>query len=122
MLTRYEYRNPDLLDIINDLFDRDYVAHLSRTKTSESIDIDDEGVVLQMDVPGVPREALTVEIEDRTLFINAKRGDKDLSRKFTIRKGYDPTRCEASLVNGVLTVKVAKEKVAAPSRVKVEVT
>lgn len=73
------------------------------------------------DLPGVPREALTVSFDDGELRIAAKRGDErpgqplamesgaaDYERAFAMPDGIDAEAIAAQLANGVLRVRLPK--------------
>jgi HSP20 family protein len=84
----------------------------------------DEAYEIRAALPGIPRERITVDIDERELRITGDLGDMRHSRppfrrgRFFHRTwlpvGADPDGAEASLTDGVLRVRVPKS--AAPRR------
>lgn len=94
------------------------------------------GITLQADLPGVPREHLVVEVEGDTLLIQgemaldmpdglqptyAEVARPRYRRVFTLSKELDRDAVEASLSQGVLTVRIPKVAHAQPRRIEVQV-
>lgn len=86
---------------------------------------------LQMDLPGVPREAIKLHCERHVLTIHGERIAPQLAegatrrsemrygkfmRQFTLPEAVDTEGIEASLSEGVLTVRVPKGPSALPIR------
>ena len=97
---------------------------------------DASGITLQADLPGVPREGLVVEVERETLLIEGKLALKmpdglqptyaevaqpRYRRAFTLSRELDHDAVEASLSQGVLTVRIPKLAQAQPRRIEVQV-
>jgi HSP20 family molecular chaperone IbpA len=95
------------------------------------------GITLYADLPGVPRESLVVEVEGETLRIAgdlalqlpdglqptyAEVAQPRYRRVFTLSKELDRDAVEASLSQGVLTVRIPKAAHAQPRRIDVHVT
>jgi HSP20 family protein len=102
----------------------------------------DDGVKVLMDLPGVRREDLEIEVEGDTLVIRGERpypygqtsgngesesGVRHIERGFgrferTLRvpHGLDPNAVQASLVDGVLTVIVPRPESQRPHRVEIK--
>ena len=96
----------------------------------------ESGFTLTAEMPGVPKEAVEVNIENDMLTLA---GDIKLpaveemkgtyaevktsryQRAFTLSKELDPAKIEASQVNGVLTLHIPKAEHAKPRRVEVQV-
>jgi HSP20 family protein len=91
---------------------------------------------IQLDLPGVDRESLKIEVEDQTLRIAAERtqaalegytvrrkelpGKISIQRSFQLGKEIDHERITARLEDGVLTVTLPKAEVALPRRIEVK--
>src|SRR4051812_27520412 len=98
-----------------------------------SVDIEetDDAWIVEAEVPGVSREDVDVEVTDSEVVITGdikERERKGVLRRRTRRTGrfedrvtlpgqVDPESVEATLVEGVLTVRVPKSDVARPKRV-----
>ena len=88
-----------------------------------------------MEMPGVSREDLAIEIEGQTLAISARRqspppegfkvlhgerSDKaEFRRTFTLGRGVDPARVEARLEQGVLQLTLGKTEQMLPRKIEV---
>ncbi|WP_018609302.1 Hsp20/alpha crystallin family protein [Uliginosibacterium gangwonense] len=97
---------------------------------------DADGITLFADMPGVPREKLSVRVEADTLIIE---GELSLPvvpelqpghvevvvpryyRAFTLGPGVDGDRIAAELKNGVLTLRIPKAERARPRKIEVRV-
>ena len=95
---------------------------------------DAQGLTLLADLPGVPREKLSVHVEGERLTIEGEMGlemPKDMEathvevalpryrRAFTLSRELDPQRLSAELKNGVLRLRIEKAKHAIPRRIEV---
>jgi len=94
----------------------------------------EEGLILTADIPGATKERLDVSVEKGILTINAPAqhtapgtpGYREFElasyyRQFSIPESLDHENAKAEYVNGILTLRVAKAKVAKPKRVEVKV-
>jgi HSP20 family protein len=97
--------------------------------------VDDDGVTVHMDVPGIPRDRLDVELVNDTVTVRGERpypyGDgaavKRVERGFgaferTLRvtDELDPTRIDAAMQDGVLTLRLPKSEARKPRRIEVQ--
>lgn len=94
----------------------------------------EDHVVVVADMPGVTSETLDITLERRVLTIrgrvaptapegyrriHAEYGQGDFERVFTVSDEVDRDRIEASLKNGVLTLKMPKAPETKPRRIEV---
>jgi HSP20 family protein len=95
---------------------------------------DATGITLYADLPGVPKDRLSLEVSGDTLIVA---GELDMRmpqgmeathaevsvpryrRVFTLSKELDPARLKAELKNGVLKVHIQKADHAKPRRIEV---
>jgi len=97
---------------------------------------DAAGITLYADLPGVPKEKLSVRVDGDSLVIEGELGlevPKDLEathvevslpryrRVFTLSKELDPERLSAELKQGVLRLQIQKAEHAKPKRIEVKV-
>ncbi len=91
---------------------------------------------LVMDLPGVERDAVHVELEDQTLLVRATREEKlpegfkvlrgeraglvEFRRTFTLGKGVDAAGIAARLDRGVLVVSLPKAEHVLPRRIEIK--
>ena len=96
---------------------------------------DDAGITLLADMPGVPREQLELKVEGDSLSIEG--GVRALTpegleavyaevrvpryrRTFALSRELDTARIDASLKDGVLTLRIPKQAHAQPRRIEVQ--
>jgi HSP20 family protein len=99
--------------------------------------VTDKGVSVDMDVPGISRDNLDIELESNTLTVRGERpfpyaGDtterawRHIERRFgrferslRVPGGLDPESVEASLQDGVLSIRVPRPASAQPRHVQI---
>ncbi len=104
-----------------------------------SVDIyeTEEGVVLQMDLPGVTKEDVAIEIKNNLLTIHGQRPFHSevrpelyyqrertcgtFQRSFSLHAATEPDQINASFKNGVLTVKIPYPNEDIPQKVSVSI-
>jgi HSP20 family protein len=99
--------------------------------------VDDDGVTVYMDVPGMSSDALDVELENDVLTVRGERpypygedGDRGarriergfgrFERSLRVPRGLDPDAIEASLTDGVLTLRIPKPESLKPRRIEIK--
>ena len=97
---------------------------------------DASGITLYADLPGVPKDKLSVRIDGESLIIegeialemarNLEATHVEVSlpryrRVFTLSKELDPERLSAELKHGVLKLQIQKAEHAKPKRVEISV-
>jgi len=95
---------------------------------------DAQGITLRADLPGVPKEKLSVHVDGDRLTIEGEMGlemPREMEathievglpryrRVFTLSRELDPERLKAELKQGVLTLRVEKAKHAVARRIEV---
>jgi len=104
------------------------------TPAADVID-DGEGFRIVMDMPGVTREGLEIELErdvlrvrgkrpateSEKLLVNGRYAHRDFERSFTLGKDVDRDGIKARLENGVLTVELPRRAEVKAQRIEVEV-
>jgi HSP20 family protein len=97
---------------------------------------DTHKVVLKLEVPGIPKDALTLNIEGRTLTVKGERRfeseEKEenfqrierrygsFTRSFTLPATVDTENVSATTADGVLTISLTKKAEAKPRRIEVK--
>jgi HSP20 family molecular chaperone IbpA len=94
----------------------------------------EEGLILTADIPGSAKESLDVNVEKGILTISAPAQHTmpgntayrefelaNYYRQFSIPESLDHEKAKAEYVNGILTLRVPKAKVAKPKRIEVKV-
>lgn len=97
---------------------------------------DGTGITLYADLPGVPKEKLELKVEGETLLIEGTVSTPTpqqmeaayvevrvprFRRAFTLSRELDPGKIEATLADGVLTLRIPKLEHAQPRRIEVKV-
>jgi HSP20 family protein len=96
---------------------------------------DDAGITLLADMPGVPKDQLELKVEGDALSIEgsvraptpegleavyAEVRVPRYRRSFTLSRELDTSRIDASLKDGVLTLRIPKQAHAQPRRIEVQ--
>jgi HSP20 family protein len=118
------------------------VERLLEAERSESVEpaadivATDDGYRLVVEMPGVTRENLTVDLEndtltlrgsrqavekDKSLVSNGRLADRSFVKRFTLGRDLDRARIEAKLENGLLTVTLPRREDTKPTRIEVSV-
>ncbi len=80
----------------------------------------DEAVILQVDLPGVSREGLVVEVKHNQLTLEGRRSESVVYRRvFGLPDGIDVDHIDARLEHGVLTLTLPKAASHKPRRIEV---
>lgn len=92
-----------------DVLDRVFADSFEGVSQRSHIESDETFITLSMDIPGLSKDQLTIGIEGRMVRI-ASKDDAPRSVKATYKLGtdVDAAQSEATLENGVLTLKFAK--------------
>ena len=108
-----------------------------RTVFAPYVDIyeDESGLTLVADMPGVPADGVDARVEKDTLTIRgrvpqlqleesrqiyAEYKTGDYERSFTISQAVDTQKIEASMANGVLTLRLPKSQQAKERRIQIK--
>ncbi len=88
---------------------------------------DKDGLVIRLEVPGVPAENLTIESTGRTLIISGKREsdaseqwEGEFSRSLRLPAYVDAAKADATYKHGVLTLRVPNKEEAQPRQIEVK--
>ena len=100
----------------------------------------DDALLIEIDLPGVPKDAVSVNIENRTLTIKGERKrevvekDKEgkiqrterafgaFARAFTLPESADVTKVTADYKDGVLTIAIPRAEESKPRAIEVKVS
>jgi HSP20 family protein len=125
------------MDMKQQGLDRKAGNELKQTPLVPPVDIieDGEGITVIADLPGVTRENLSIGVEGETLTIEGTVNLGETSsmqsvyaevrvpqyrRSFVLGRDLDSDRIDATLVNGVLTLRLPKAEQAKPRRIEVK--
>lgn len=94
-----------------------------------------EGVIVQIEMPGVPSEDVEISVERRVLTVRgrarvtapqgyrlvyAEYGEGDYERSFTLSQDIDEGKIAAEMRSGVLTLRLPRAEAAKPRRIEVK--
>jgi HSP20 family protein len=103
-----------------------------------SVDIEqtDQEIVLKLDLPGLRREDVSIEVRDHTLVVTGERREEKedkhegyitrerivgrFTRSFMLPEGVDPDQVHANFEDGVLHVRVPRPQEAQPKQIQIE--
>jgi HSP20 family protein len=132
-----------MLEPFNSMFDFDRMLAPAGTVRpfvpAADVVVTDEDVTVVMDVPGLKAEELEIELVDDVLTVRGERRLPYLSeseeqerawrriertfgrfeRRLQVPNGLDPDKTEASLADGVLTLRIAQPEARKPRRIQI---
>jgi HSP20 family protein len=129
---------PAWLRDLNRIFTAEGGAGTQQFAPPADVLVDDEGVTVHMDLPGMRAENLEIELENDILTVRGERpypyrsdnGDSGVrrverafgrfERALRVPRGLDPDSIQASLVDGVLTLRIPKPEQMKPRRIEVK--
>ncbi len=122
-------RNPDSLDRIFDQLTSNWFASAAPVRRtaapSVSADVRDGNLEISVDLPGVPQDAVSIEVIDRALTIRVEhhtdRSQLSWARSVRLDRSLDAERTTARYDHGRLTVTVPAAPKPEPKVVKVEI-
>lgn len=106
-----------------EFFDRAFYAGDRFARGTSPFDLQetDEGFVMAVELPGVKKEDLKIEIVEQSLSISAerKRDGGKFSYRMTLPRLADTSKVEANLEDGVLEIAIPKMEAAKPRTVQI---
>ena len=137
------FRELDQFDrVVGDLFRSDGVARAQASRThrlAADLAADKDGYIFRFDLPGVPKDSITIGVEDHVLTVSAERsetfgGDESKTvyrrevlsgkheRSFRLPEDAAADKVTASYNDGVLEVRIARAEAAQPRRIPITVS
>jgi len=91
--------------------------------STQSLEETEQGYQLQLDVPGLSREQLQVDIEGRVVRIESTaEAARRYRRAFELPQELDAATSAAQLVNGVLTLQLGKKAPPQPQGTRINIS
>ncbi|HEY3006650.1 MAG TPA: Hsp20/alpha crystallin family protein [Micromonosporaceae bacterium] len=135
-VAEFEQLQDQMGQIINSFFRDPLMGVAGRTMWVPAADLEetDDAYVLELDVPGVKKEDVNIELRDNEVRVTGEIKEKERSgvlRRQTRRVGQfeyvvslpgdiDPDKVEASLHDGVLMVRLGKAAASQPRQIEVK--
>ena len=124
---------------LSDVFGQDAARFMDTTRRwqpAADLVSDEGGYTIRFDVPGVSKDAIDINVDDRVLTVSGERTDTTendekknvyrretfygrFSRAFRLPEDADVENVKASYVDGVLEVRVPKSAQAQPRRIEI---
>ena len=107
------------------LFDKMPEVRLPQTNFTYTVDYpgylrnreEDGRLICELDIPGVKREDLTLEVTRDGVLVTGKRGETETCKeRLLIPSKYDPDNAKATLADGVLTLVFEKKEEETPKK------
>jgi HSP20 family protein len=92
---------------------------------SYTYNVGKDGLVITMEIPGVPRSDLSLDVEGRTLTVSGERKgtlSKKYRERFFVKNGYDLDKADAQLVDGILTITIPRAEDSSIKRIPIKAT
>jgi len=127
MLTKYHdtmlTKTRDLFDPFHILDDLNLAPFYERSITSSAyrVNTTENGLELQLDLPGLKSKDLTVQTVDRLIKVSGKIRGEEFKYSYRISKDYNAEDVDATLEDGVLFLKFQKHKQVVAKTVDVKV-
>jgi len=84
------------------------------------MDHDDKNYYIQVEMPGVKKENLTLEVSDQSFCVRGAREDIELLGCFVLAHPADADKVKAKFENGLLNVEIPIKKILKGKKVKIE--
>ena len=91
----------------------DELAERAKTNTTKqnNMDIVDDVLTMNFDVPGLSKSDITVKVEDGVLTLEGDNKNRTFNKQYKLNEDWDITQAEARVKNGVLSLSIPKVKV-----------
>lgn len=127
------YVNFNTQKAFKDIFTATQLNEKPTWKPSTDVYTTEEGVEVWIDLPGVPRSQLNIEVEDGVLKITGSKQSQldsiesvfreryqgDFERKFKLSRDLDSSKVEAVLSEGLLKVSIRKKTEFKPQKIEI---
>lgn len=84
-------------------------AYVNTTKQN-NMDIVDDILTMNFDVPGLSKSDITIKVEDRVLTLEGENENRTFNKQYKLNEDWDINQAEAKVENGVLSLSIPKIK------------
>jgi HSP20 family protein len=90
----------------------DELAERAKTNTTKqnNMDIVDDVLTMNFDVPGLSKSDITIKVEDRVITLEGENDDRTFNKQYKLNEDWDINQAEAKVKNGVLSLSIPKMK------------
>lgn len=82
--------------------------------------LDDGSLLIEIDVPGVKKDAIEISAEKRQVTVTTTRNSTKTTENYYVKDQYDVSLMSAKLEDGVLTLSIPKSKGSLSKIIKIE--
>ena len=117
--------------LLDSLFDNTYYKDLYSQKNSNIIQ-DDDSIIIEIEAIGLSKKDINIEVKDNVLHVSYKNEKQDpkkysqqqiffdsFENKYKLKNNMDSENISATMVNGLLNIKIPKIKSKTNSRIKI---
>lgn len=91
-------------DSLNDLF----IAPYKKSTASYEIRSEDDSTIIEIELPGVPKDSVKVLLEDKRLTVKFKKKSVEQEMSFKLAYDFKQEHVHVKLVDGLLTCTLVK--------------
>ena len=100
----------DTFRLFDDIYGPSWNLKTKSHASSCRVNTTDNGLELSLDLPGVKSKDLSVQVTGRLLTVSGKVRGEDFKHTYRLSKDYDTDTVDATLEDGVLTLKFDRAK------------
>ena len=101
------YRRGNAWSLLEDMAER----ALSNTSKTATMDIEDDILTMNFDVPGLSKSDIKIAIEDKVITLEGETESRTFNKQYKLSDEWDIHQTEAKVKNGVLTLTIPKMKI-----------
>lgn len=109
-------------DALDRLFDETLVDMLSTFKPKyESMEIVNDELVMEFEVPGFSKEDFKITVEDSKLTIDGSTESRTFHKSYKVQSHWDISKTNAQSKNGILTITIPKKAESKSNKLEISV-
>ena len=101
------YRRGNAWSLLEDMAER----ALNNTSKTATMDIEDDILTMNFDVPGLSKSDIKIAIEDKVITLEGETESRTFNKQYKLSDEWDIHQTEAKVKNGVLTLTIPKMKI-----------
>lgn len=110
----------DTYSQLDSLIDSAFNTALYGVDRPIKINEDDNGYVLNLELPGYKQSHLDITVEEEVMTVKVKKDETSFSRSIVLPRGVDVEKIDAKLEDGILTINLPKLLIAKPRKVTIK--
>ena len=101
------YRRSNAWSLLEDIAER----AINNTSKTATMDIEDDILTMNFDVPGLSKSDIKIAIEDKVITLEGETESRTFNKQYKLSDEWDIHQTEANVKNGVLTLTIPKMKI-----------